>query len=58
VHIEIFGTHHMSVPVKSGKKVLVEKAYVKELVKLANKKWKKNHETLKKLCAALKKELR
>ncbi|QQR92608.1 MAG: hypothetical protein IPJ89_05685 [Candidatus Iainarchaeum archaeon] len=57
VHIEIFGTHHMSVPVKSGKKVLVEKEYVKELVKLANKKWKMNDATLKKLCATLKKEL-
>ncbi len=57
VHIEIFGTHHMSVPVKKGNQVLVDKTYVKEIVTLANKKWKRNDATLKKLCAALKKEL-
>lgn len=58
IHIELFGTHHMSAPVKKGKEILVEKKYVKELVELANKKWKLNNQLLKKLCAALKKELK
>ncbi len=58
IHIELFGTQHMSVPVKRGKEILAGKEYVKELVKLANKKWKLNDKTLKKLCAALKKELK
>ncbi len=57
VHVEIFGTQNMSVPVKEGKKILVEKEYVKRLVSIANRKWKQNDALLKTFCKALAKEL-
>ena len=40
--MEIFGTQNMSVPVKIKGKMLVEKNELKEMVAIANRKWKKN----------------
>ncbi len=45
--IEIFGTQNMCVPVKLGKKILVDKKYVKELVTIANRKWGENEKKRK-----------
>ncbi|MEK6902180.1 MAG: hypothetical protein AABX02_01155 [archaeon] len=47
--IEIFGTQNMCVPVKLGRKILVEKKYVKELVVIANRKWIENEKKRKEL---------
>jgi len=58
VLMEIFGTHSMSVPLTEGKKLLVEKDYVKKLIQIANRKWdaneKKRKEFEKNLRATLK----
>lgn len=58
VLIEIFGTQAMSVPVKKGKKILVDKTYVKELVSIANRKWKENEKKRKEFEKELKKALK
>lgn len=47
VLMEIFGTHSMSVPITEGKKLLVEKEYVKKLVQIANRKWDENEKKRK-----------
>jgi tRNA wybutosine-synthesizing protein 3 len=45
--LEVFGTQSMSVPVKTRAKILVDKKYVKELVIIANRKWKENEKKRK-----------
>ena len=57
IHIEVYGTQHMSVPVKEKNERLVEKEYVKRLVTIANRKWKLNDALLNSFCAELKKEM-
>jgi len=47
--LELEGTQRMSLPVKSGKKILVEKDFLELLVKKANEKMKKNKKTIKRL---------
>ncbi len=46
--IELVGSQNISVPVKKGKKVLVEKKHLEYLLKRANEKLKKNYALLKK----------
>ena len=55
--LEIFGTHHMGIPIVIKGKMLVEKKNVQEFVKIANQKWTRNEEKRKKLEKALRKRL-
>ncbi len=47
VLLEIFGTQSMSIPITDGKKLLVEKEYVKKLIQIANRKWDENEKKRK-----------
>ncbi len=46
--IELMGTQQISVPVKRGKQVLIERKYLEYLLKRANEKLRKNYALLKK----------
>lgn len=55
--IELEGTQRMSVPVKAGGKILVEKKFLVFLIKKANAKMKKNSEGIKRIEMELRKVL-
>lgn len=57
VMVEVFGTQAMSVPIVQNGKLMVDTKYVQTLVKIANRKWKQNHQKLQQLNRALAKEL-
>ncbi|MEK6820812.1 MAG: hypothetical protein AABY11_00235 [archaeon] len=56
--IEIFGSQAMCVPITNGKDVLVNEAYVKEIVKIGNVKWKRNETKRKELEKELQKAMK
>lgn len=56
--IELQGTQRMSVPVKKGNSVLVERSFIDYLVKRANEKLRKNYSTLKKFEMVCRAELK
>lgn len=56
--VEFIGTQHMSLPVKKGDEVLVEKDYLRYLLNRANKKLLRNYALLKKFEKNCKKELK
>ena len=55
---EFVGTQNISLPVKKGAKILIEKQYLKQILDEANSKLKKNYELLKRLERSLKEKLK
>lgn len=47
VFVEVIGTQNMSVMVKEGSKILIEKKYMEKLLEYANRKLEKNFKVLK-----------
>ncbi len=56
--VELQGSQGIAFPVKKGKKVLVEKEYMKYILKRANEKLEKNYALLKRLEKEFRKELK
>lgn len=55
---EFVGTQSISLPVKEGAKILIEKQYLKQILDEANSKLKKNYELLKRLERVIRAELK
>jgi len=56
--VELQGSQGIAFPVKKGKKVLVEKEYMKYILERANEKLEKNYKLLKRLEKEFRKELK
>ncbi|MBN2518755.1 MAG: hypothetical protein JXB14_07940 [Candidatus Altiarchaeota archaeon] len=53
VLLELLSTEHLEVPIAEGKKILVDDEYLKFLVDVANTKWEKGREKLKRFLDSL-----